>query len=179
MAAQYHFLSEYVIRGDPERVWSALQDVRGWPSWWPWLKKVEVLREATGADGVGAIYRNTVRAPAGYGFVYDTEITGADRLRRIDADSRGDIVGRGRFLLHSRPDGSLYIAFAWLVGTPKRWMSLLAPLARPAFTWNHDRMMRAFGSGLARTSGAELASVQNSTVSPGAPGFRVMPEPEG
>ncbi len=178
MAAQYHFLSEYSIRGDPERVWSALVDVVSWPSWWPWLKKVEVLRPATGPDDVGAIYRNTVRAPAGYGFVYDTEITGVDHLRLIDVDSRGDIEGRGRFLLRRQPDGTLYLAFAWLVETPKRWMSFLAPIARPAFTWNHDKMMRSFGAGLAGVARAELLSARNSTIRPGRPGFHVMPEPQ-
>ncbi|HEX8940403.1 MAG TPA: SRPBCC family protein [Candidatus Limnocylindrales bacterium] len=179
MAAQYHFLSEYVIRGDAELVWAALTDVRSWPRWWPWLKRVETLRDASADDGVGAIHRNTVRAPAGYGFVYDTEITSVDHLRRIDVDSRGDIAGRGRFLLQPRSDGTLYLAFAWLVATPKRWMSFLAPIARPAFGWNHDRMMRAFGVGLAAAAGAELVSTRNTAIPPGRPGFQVMPEPEG
>lgn len=176
MVAQYHFLSEYTFEGGPERIWTALNDVTSWPSWWSWLKRVDVLREPTVAGEPGAIYRNTVRAPAGYGLTYDTEITAIEPMRRIDLDSRGDLLGRGRFLVRPQADDSTYVSFAWLVGTPKAWMSFLAPIARPAFSWNHDQMMTAFGKGLARTAGAGLRSHANTTIAPGTPGFQVMPE---
>jgi hypothetical protein len=42
------------------------------------------------------------------------------------------------------------------VRTNKRWMTLIAPLARPAFEWNHDWVMRNGGEGLARLLGARL-----------------------
>lgn len=176
MAAQYHFLSEFTLRGDADRIWATLVDVATWPTWWSWLKRIDVLREATSPDGVGAVYRNTIRAPAGYGLVYDTELTAIDRHRSIDVDSRGELVGRGRFFFRPKPDGTVDIAFAWLVATPKRWMSFLAPIARPAFSWNHDQLMTAFGRGLARTTGAELLSVKNGTIAPGQAGFQVMPD---
>jgi len=177
VSAQYSFLSAFTFLGEPERIWDALVDVGSWPAWWSWLKRIEVLRAATAPDGVGAIYRNTVRAPAGYGLTYDTEVTVVDRLRRLDVDSRGDLLGRGRLLV--RPgDGSTDLGFAWLVATPKPWMSFLAPIARPAFSWNHDRMMGAFGAGLAKAAGAEVTSTRNTTIAPGQPGFQVMPEPD-
>lgn len=176
MVAQYHFLSEFSFDRDAERIWNALVDVPAWPTWWSWLKRIEVLREAHGPDGVGSIYRNVIRAPAGYGFTYDTEIVGVDHLRRIDLESRGDLLGRGRFGMHPLPDGSTYLAFAWLVGTPKAWMSALAPIGRPIFSWNHDHLMGAFGAGLARVSGAKLRSTRNTTIAPGSPGFQVMPD---
>jgi hypothetical protein len=78
--------------------------------------------------------------------------------------------------MRSRSDGTTYLAFVWLVGTPQRWMSFLAPIARPAFNWNHDQMMTAFGSGLAKTAGANLRSSGNKSIAPGAVGFQVMPE---
>jgi uncharacterized protein YndB with AHSA1/START domain len=176
MAAQYHFLSEYRLTGAPESIWAALTDVPSWPGWWSWLKRVDVRREASGEDGLGAIYRNTVRAPTGYGFVYDTEITDIERLRRIDLTSSGDIAGRGRFLLEPTADGALDLSFAWLVETPKRWMTAIAPIARPLFTWNHDRMMGAFGTGLAGAAGVGIQQTRNSSLSPGAQGFWIMPE---
>jgi hypothetical protein len=61
-------------------------------------------------------------------------------------------------------DDTTELSFSWLVGTPKRWMSFLAPIARPAFSWNHDHMMSAFGVGSARAAGTRV------------PGFQVMPE---
>ncbi|SDL73026.1 hypothetical protein [Tessaracoccus oleiagri] len=175
MPAQYHFLSEYRFRGDPERLWEPLVDVEQWPAWWSWLKRIEVLRPATGPDGLGSSIRSTVRAPAGYGLVYTIEVEFVDRPRRIDITSTGDLIGVGRFQLGSGPEAVATLAFTWLVSTPKRWMSAAAPVARPMFVWNHDRMMRAFGEGLAERSGLELLEVRNSSLRPGDPGFQVMP----
>ena len=178
MAARYHFVSTYSLTSDPEAVWAALQAVEDWPAWWRWLTRIDTLREATGEDGVGAIYRNHVRAPTGYGFVYSTEIVEVDRPRRIDIASSGDIVGRGRFLVadgKSGTAGGTDVSFLWLVETPKWWMNLLAPLARPAFTWNHDKLMTDFGRGLATASGGELTSVANVALKPDSAGFHVMP----
>ena len=179
MAARYHFLSEYSLTSDREATWTKLTAVTEWPAWWRWLKRVDVVKEATSDDGVGAIYRNHVRAPTGYGFVYSTEIAEVDRLRRIDIISSGDIVGRGRFIVSDAEAGGTNVSFAWLVETPKWWMNLLAPIARPAFTWNHDRLMTDFGRGLAKASGGLLTSVGNTTFKPGAPGFYEMPALRG
>jgi hypothetical protein len=169
MAARYHFLSTYRFEGDPERVWEVIQAVESWPQWWSWLNKVEVLRPGTTDIGLGAVYRYTVRAPAGYGFVYQTENVAVEPARRIDVVSSGEIVGRGRLAIESHSDGPLVVWFAWLVETPTLWMRILAPIARPMFTWNHDRMMDAFGAGLAKKADMRLLSSENSTIRPGAP----------
>ena len=38
-------------------------------------------------------------------------------------------------------------------------MNLLAPIARPGFNWNHDKLMTDYGRGLAGASGGELMNV--------------------
>ncbi|MEA5457141.1 SRPBCC family protein [Sinomonas sp. JGH33] len=175
MTARYHFISTFRFDGALDPVWTELMEVEQWPQWWPWLKRVEVLRASVG-DGVGAVYRNTVRAPAGYGFVYETETTAVEPRRLIDARSSGDLVGRGRLAVESSSGSEFTLRFAWLVETPKLWMRALAPIARPAFTWNHGWMMNAFGAGLADRSGARLVSSEHTTIKPGRPGFWIMPE---
>lgn len=175
MAARYHFLSEYTLTSDREAIWSALIAVREWPAWWRGLTRIDVVREATSDDGLGAIYRNHVRAPTGYGFAFSTETTEVDRLRRIDFVMSGEIVGRGRYLVADAPSGGTNVSYAQLVETPKWWMNLFAPLARAAFTWNHDKLMTDFGRGLAATSGGELTMVRHTALKPGAPGFYEMP----
>jgi hypothetical protein len=37
-------------------------------------------------------------------------------------------------------------------------MNALTPIARPIFRWNHDRLMRAGGRGLAQRLGVPLLS---------------------
>ena len=46
--------------------------------------------------------------------------------------------------------------YDWKVETTKPWMNLLAPVARPFFSWNHDVVMGWGGEGLAQQLGVEL-----------------------
>jgi hypothetical protein len=54
-------------------------------------------------------------------------------------------------------------------------MNLLAPVARPVFSRNHDVLMRDFAVGLAAAVGGELIAIDNRTVSPSTPGFFELP----
>ena len=53
--ARYHFVTEFSLTADRPRVWDALSDPRDWPSWWRWLKPVDVHDEG-GKDRLGASY---------------------------------------------------------------------------------------------------------------------------
>ena len=46
--------------------------------------------------------------------------------------------------------------YEWNVATTKPWMNLLAPIARPAFEWNHDWVMSHGGTGIAELLGCKL-----------------------
>ena len=48
------------------------------------------------------------------------------------------------------------VVYDWRVRTTKWWMNVLGPLARPAFSWTHDIVMRQGGKGLAAELGATL-----------------------
>lgn len=179
MAARYHFLSNFTLTSSREAAWGALMAAEAWPSWWRWLKRIDLVREATSENGVGAVYRNHISSPTGYSFTFEGEIAATEPLRRLDMILAGEIDGRIRYLLSDSPSGGTIVAYAQLVETPKWWMNLLAPIARPGFTWNHGKLMTDFGRGLARASGGELESVRNWTLKPGAPGFYEMPAVEG
>jgi hypothetical protein len=175
LAARYHFLSEFTMTSSRDAIWPALTASEDWPSWWRWLKRIDVVRAATSADGVGAVYRNHISSPTGYAFTFESEIAEVDRLSRVDLILTGEIDGRVRYLLSDGPSGGTHISYAQLVETPKWWMNLLAPIARPGFTWNHDKLMTDFGRGLAKASGGELVTVRNWTLKPGSSGFYEMP----
>lgn len=177
MDARYHFVSTYRLTGDPMRVWLVLRDVEGWALWWRGLERVELVAAPAGPAEVGAVHRFTVRAPIGYRFVYETTVTAIEPERLVDASSTGELVGRGRLALESSTGDDVTIWFAWLVETPKRWMRVLAPIARPVFAWNHHRLMDAFGSGFAEAADVRLLSSVHTEVRPSDPGFWVMPEP--
>ena len=58
-------------------------------------------------------------------------------------------TGRGHWRLFEQ-DGVTAVVYDWQVATTKRWMNLLAPVARPVFEYNHDVVMGWGGEGLAR-----------------------------
>ena len=167
-AARYHFVSEYTFQGERQAIWRALVDFEHTGQWWKGLKRLEIVRPAASGDGTGLIYRNYARAPLGYTFDYSCEVVGVGPLRRLDLLATGELVGRGRFLLADNSDGTLRLTFHWMVETPKVWITLLTPIARPIFTRNHDRMMTSFGAELAQASSATLISVRNTALSPAA-----------
>jgi hypothetical protein len=84
-------------------------------------------------------------------------ITGVERPHRMDGEANGELAGRGSWRLYEDGEGTA-VLFEWRVQTTRWWMNLLAPIARPVFRWNHDRLMRAGGRGLARQLGVALLS---------------------
>jgi uncharacterized protein YndB with AHSA1/START domain len=175
MPAEYHFHSGFRITSDREAVWRALTAVDAWPSWWRWAKRIDRLAEATSADGVGARYRNRMASPLRVGFTYETTVAAVVPLRTMEVASTGDLEGRGRFDLADDPEGGTLVTFTWLVVTPRWWMSLLAKVGRPAFAWNHDQLMTAFGRGLASASGGELTEASHRLVGPRDAGYFTFP----
>ncbi len=69
----------------------------------------------------------------------------------------GELAGTGRWRLFEQ-DGVTAVTYEWNVATTKRWMNLLAPIARPVFAWNHDWVMARGGEGLARRLGTRLVA---------------------
>lgn len=166
MAARYRFLTEFELSSSPSAVEEALRDVTGWPTWWRWARRIDLLTPEHGV--VGARYRNWISTPLLYGFVYDTEIVevGNDLIR---LDVSGDLAGSGLFRHRSTPDGGSFLSFEWSVETRKRWMNVLAPLARPVFTWNHHLLMSDFGDGLGRASDGDLLHTRHVAPGPSPP----------
>jgi hypothetical protein len=71
------------------------------------------------------------------------------------SEDTGERAGTGRWTL-TPDDGGTLVRHNWDVRTTRWWMNLLAPIARPAFNWNHDQLMLDGGQSLARRLGAEL-----------------------
>ena len=90
-------------------------------------------------------------------------MTALERPHRIALQVGGDLVGSGRWELAQ--DGRVTQAtYLWEVRTTKRWMNVLAPALRPAFAWNHHRVMGVGARGLARQLGVRLVEA-TATVS--------------
>ena len=124
---------------------------------------------APGDDaGIGAITRSRWQTALPYGFVFDTRTTRSERPNLSELVAEGDLTGSGRWELAA--DGPFTtVRYAWNVRPSMSWMDFLAPIARPAFAWNHAVIMRAGGEGLANRLGAKLVKNQSFTEESASP----------
>ncbi len=158
--AQYAFVTTWRFHAPIERVWQAIQDYRSWPTWWP---AVAVARQiAPGdAEGIGEIAELVFRTRLPYRLHFLMTTTRVAAPHELDGTAVGELEGIGRWRLSTEGEETV-VRYTWEVRTTRRWMNLLAPIARPAFAWNHDQVMRSGQHGLAHhlAGGAATLPVQ-------------------
>jgi uncharacterized protein YndB with AHSA1/START domain len=152
--AEYHFVSRWRIQAPIERVWEEIFHAERWPSWWKYVDRVDEL-ERGAADGVGRRQHLLFRTRLPYKVGFEVRATRVQPPLTLEADATGELEGTGRWML-TPDDGGTLVRYNWDVRTTRWWMNLLAPVARPAFRWNHDELMREGGESLARRLGARL-----------------------
>jgi uncharacterized membrane protein len=152
--AQYEFLTSWCVDAPIERVFAVLNDSAAFPEWWKGVIAVEVL-EPGEADGVGELASYSWRSVLPYTLRFDSRVTRVEPPHLIEGHATGELEGAGVWRLFAAPD-STAVLYAWRVRTTKRWMNIWGPVARPAFRWNHDRVMHQGGVGLAERLGASL-----------------------
>lgn len=171
--ACYHFVTAFRVAASRERVWEVLSDVAQWPSWWRWLRRVDALAEGD-ADGVGARHRCAFRTALPYTLTFDAEVRAVSPPTSIELRVRGELAGAGVWEL-AAADGGSWLRYTWIVATTRRWMNVLAPVAGPAFAWNHHVLMRDFARGLAARLAVESPTVDTRRLKPTSPRFGVLP----
>lgn len=161
MMTQYRFITTFSIPAPQPAVFEALSHLDHWASEWPAAETVAVA-DAGAPDGTGRSVAAILRAPMGYviGVQFITERI--DPPTRLDVSVEGDVRGWGSWHL-TQADGVTNGSYLWEVATTKRWMNLLAPLARPVFEWNHDRTMRNSLTAVCAHLGVELREVMTTT----------------
>jgi hypothetical protein len=152
--ADYHFVSTWQIQAPIEQVWEEIYHAERWPSWWQYVAGVDEL-EPGSADGTGKRLRMLFRTRLPYTLGFDVRVTRVQPPTELDAEAAGELEGTGRWKLTSANGGTM-VRYTWDIRTTRWWMNLLAPIARPAFSWNHHELMRAGGESLARRLGASL-----------------------
>jgi uncharacterized protein YndB with AHSA1/START domain len=154
--ADYAFLTAWRLAAPRDAVFEVLHASERWPEWWDGVENVEKLEDGD-SDGRGSLGRYTWRSAMGYRLSFEMRITDVVRPHRLDGAAVGELTGTGVWRLYE-DDGGTAVLFDWRVRTTRWWMNALAPVAGRVFRWNHNRLMRAGGRGLARRLGAELLS---------------------
>jgi uncharacterized membrane protein len=152
--SDYAFLTTWCLDAPAERVYDVLREELDYPRWWKGVQSVELL-EPGDAEGLGQLTRYRWRSVLPYTLSFDARVTRLERPHLIEGHATGELEGVGVWRLYEGPAGTAAV-YSWRVRTTKAWMNAFGPLPRPAFKWNHDRVMAQGGVGLARWLGAPL-----------------------
>lgn len=144
--AGYHFTTHWRFDAPLERVWQEIKAMGRWPEWWRYVAKVELIKPGD-ANEIGAVRRITWKTALPYTLTFDSELVCEEKYRRMEGRAFGELEGAGIWTF-STENGATLVRYDWMVKTTKPWMNLLAPVARPLFEWNHDRVMQAGFEGL-------------------------------
>jgi hypothetical protein len=152
----YSFVTIWKLKAPVEKVWNEINEPIDWPTWWKGVEQVTELEK--GDDlGVGDVKRFTWKSKLPYRLSFDSRVTVVEPLKRIEGIAFGQLDGKGVWTF--TVDGDITIArYDWAVKTTKRWMNVLAPIARPAFEWNHDVIMGWGAEGIAKRLNCELVT---------------------
>ena len=154
--AAYRFLTTWCLDAPVERVWDAVYAAERWPAWWPGVERAATVEEGDEND-IGCVWSFAWRSRLPYTITFESETTRVERPHVMEGRTRGDLNGIGSWRFYSGSEGTAAV-YRWDVATGPRWMNAIAPLARPAFVWNHDLIMRRGAEGLARLLGARLVA---------------------
>ena len=84
---------------------------------------------------------------------------------RVEWQVSGRLAGRGICGVRA-VDGGALLWWDWVVRPQLLWMRLVAPIARPVFSWNHRQLMDEGGAALAQRLGIALLSPPVSELRP-------------
>jgi carbon monoxide dehydrogenase subunit G len=158
MAADYHYVSTWKLRAPIEPVWSAISDLEQLPAWYPAVKEVQLLTPGDGQQ-VGARVRYVIKGRLPMRLAFEATIARVDPPREAELQAEGELAGTGRWLLDQEGEITT-VRYLWDVRTTRPWMNLVAPVARPLFTWNSKGVMLEAGQGLARFLGVPLVGAE-------------------
>ena len=152
-AASYRFVTTWCLDAPIERVFEAIDEAGAWPRWWKGVKRTELL-EPGDAQRIGRVWELTWRSRLPYDLTFRSTVTRREPPYVLEGSADGELIGPGRGRLYEgRGTAAVYECD---VRTARAWMNRIAPVARPAFAWNHDVVMRQGAQGLARLLGAPL-----------------------
>ena len=137
--ADYRFVTDWQFAAPLERVWHEIKAMDRWPEWWSFVVRVELLKQGD-AEDLGSVRRITWKTALPYTLTFDSELISIEKLRRMEGRASGELDGTGIWTFRDDA-GTTHVRYDWQVKTTKAWMNLLAPVAGPLFSWNHNKVM--------------------------------------
>jgi hypothetical protein len=136
----YRFKNVWRLKHRPQEVYRVLEDIGGYPAWWPEVRRVDRIDDKT--------VRIVARSLLPYSLAFQaTDSRQDDRAGALEVCMHGDLEGLSRWTLEAEGTGTR-ATFEEDVIARKESLRRLALVARPFFRWNHALMMRNGRRGL-------------------------------
>ncbi len=155
---QFSLTTTWLIEAPLEAVWDAIYESERWPTWWPYMFRVQESVRGELGD-VGNVRRYTWRTRLPYRISFNAKTTRVERMALLEGAVDGELKGCGRWRFY-RQDSVTAIRYEWEVNVNHSWLRRFVPLLRRAMKWNHDAVMLAGGRGLARHLGANFLGMK-------------------
>ncbi|HPY42231.1 MAG TPA: SRPBCC family protein [Thiolinea sp.] len=155
----FALVNEFEIDAPLEQVWDVLIQPENWPQWWRYVESVELI-EAGGVNDLNALRKARWKTALLYRVEFLVRTVIVEVPYNIILNTEGDVHGVGRWQLESTSKGT-YLRYIWCIKFEKSWLRWFAPLLKPAFTWNHHKVMRAGANGLAQRLNSNLTSYRS------------------
>lgn len=145
---QYHFVTQWFFTSDIEPVWNTIIDIQAWPSWWSSWKQANIQGEENKLQ-LGSVVDHQVQGFLPYSLYFTTKVTIFSPPNLMELESKGTLIGRGKWVLESSNDGTI-VTYYWDVGTSNlvlNWLGSL-PFMRKLLEKNHNYIMEQGYQGL-------------------------------
>jgi uncharacterized protein YndB with AHSA1/START domain len=159
---QYHFITTWDLEAPVETVWETIGAPASYSIWWKYVVSVTEI-EPNRADGTGGLFIWKWKTALLYTLAFEMRVTRSEPPHVLESSARGELEGVGRWELKEM-ERFTRVTYDWQVRTTKSWMNLMAPLARPAFSWNHNVIMDEGGRALAERLGVRLLASSNESL---------------
>jgi Polyketide cyclase / dehydrase and lipid transport len=137
---RYRFVNVWPLKYRPEEVYRVLEDIGGYPRWWPEVRRVDRIDDST--------VRIVARSVLPYSLTFQTTNSRQDKPDGVlEIAMHGDLEGFSRWTIEPKGAGTV-ATFEEEVIVCKKSRRRLACVARPFFRWNHAVMMRHGRRGL-------------------------------
>jgi carbon monoxide dehydrogenase subunit G len=130
----------------PQQVWSAIEHLERFETWWGWLRDLRVEGPGLAA---GSVLHGVVAPPLPYRMRLRVELLESVPPCRIEAAVQGDLVGHARLVLEPEGEGTR-ASVTWTIEMMQRPMRVAARIASPLLRWGHDQVVAATVAGFRR-----------------------------
>jgi hypothetical protein len=117
---------------EPTTVWSLINGVERYRSWWPWLRQFE-----GGGLSAGDERYCTVQPPVPYVVRFRVGIDEVEPPSLVHAQVLGDVVGHATLVLEPAPDGCVAVLHSSLA-PGNTALALVSRFAAPIAKFGHD-----------------------------------------